>query len=481
MMRPGSYAARTMILLGCWYCLTNSLQAQDLSYAWQAGQKFAYDVEIVVKAGDETIKYQGVTRYEVTSVNHHQATVAYRGGLAETKTAKRRSGPMFGPRSFGPPPIPSPFSRPAFAGKTQTSNKLVLDRRGHVLAMEGDSQLPYLLGNVSILPFEILPDGDQRQWKSDDGVSITEEGDDRRGPFGRFGPMSPFDNPVPKSVQAGSEVSSYEIQQTAGDMVTIKKAYRLISPETAESEGFDMVGDGTWKFDSVEHLPHAYDMRISLKVNADQTVTTIPITIQYERISAEKLAAMDAAAKERAEAMAKAAADKKAMAETPLTDQETSEVITTLGSNNMPSVAAALNRLAEKSLKDPDPDVAEAIAFHLDSRDGSVRSAASKAMAKWSPDYATKKKLEKEYQGPGAIKSTDLYVESTTPLFVGQIVQAQQPRRGSFWRAAKVKRLLPDGQVELVFLAWGKERDVAVVSRRNIQLGATRIGPAGIE
>lgn len=91
-------------------------------------------------------------------------------------------------------------------------------------------------------------------------------------------------------------------------------------------------------------------------------------------------------------------------------------------------------------------------------------------MAKWSPDYATKKKLEKEYQGPGAIKSTDLYVESTTPLFVGQIVQAQQPRRGSFWRAAKVKRLLPDGQVELVFLAWGKERDVAVVSRRNIQL-----------
>ncbi len=454
---------------------TASLSAQDLSYQWEAGQKFSYDVEVVVDSEDETITYKGVIHYVVGNVNAEQATVTYRGGLAESKAAKQRSAGRVGPRGFGPggfrpPSIPSPFSRPAFAGKTQTTNKLVIDRRGHVVAMEGDSQLPYLLGNVSIMPFETLPDGNPRQWKSDDGVSITEEGDDRRGPFGRFGPMSPFGNNEPKSVQAGSEVSTYSIQQTKGNLVTIKKDYRLNSPATAESEGFEMVGTGTWSFDQAEHVPQAYRMQISLKVQSANTVTTIPIKIQYDRLSQEKLAEMEAAAKQRADELAKAAAEKKAMSETPLTDQETSEILATLASSNTGAITDALNRLAEKSLTDPDPRIAQAIARHLESRNSSIASAAGKAMAKWSPDYALKKRLEKDYQGPGVLKSTDLYVESTTPLFVGQIVQAQQPRYGSFWRAAKVKRLMPDGQVELAFLTWGKERDVSVVGRRNIQL-----------
>ncbi len=61
-------------------------------------------------------------------------------------------------------------------------------------------------------------------------------------------------------------------------------------------------------------------------------------------------------------------------------------------------------------------------------------------------------------------------MESITPLYVGQLVQAQREHRGTFWFAAQVQELLPDGKVKLGFLTWGEVRDSEVVTRRNIQL-----------
>jgi hypothetical protein len=61
-------------------------------------------------------------------------------------------------------------------------------------------------------------------------------------------------------------------------------------------------------------------------------------------------------------------------------------------------------------------------------------------------------------------------VESITPLYVGQLVQAQRPNYGDFWRAAQVQELLPDGKVKLGFLTWGEAKHSDTVARRNIQL-----------
>ena len=139
---------RTCILLLC-LCFVNSAFGQQLEYRWKPGQKFSYDVKIVVDAVDEVVTYQGMTHYTVVTLGPDQCTVTYRGGLTESKRQRNAGGNRvsFGPRGFGGPP--SPFSRPTFAGKTQTSNKITITTRGEVLAMEGDSQLPYLLGNVS--------------------------------------------------------------------------------------------------------------------------------------------------------------------------------------------------------------------------------------------------------------------------------------------------------------------------------------------
>lgn len=450
----------------------SSTATAQMSYRFKPQQKFSYDMEVTVDTDEETITYKGIIHYVVERADGNQATLNYQGGLTESKKPKnqaRRGGFPLGPGGFGPPPIPSPFSRPAFAGKTQTTNKITLTSKGQTLAMEGDSQLPYLLGNVSLIPFEILPAGNERQWSSDTGVSITEQREDRR-PFGRFGPMSPFGDNSPQSVQAGGELTNYSVASDDGNKVLVNKSYRLHTPKTNDNPAFEMVGSGTWTFDRQANVPQASEVTFSLKVSEGNSTTTIPIRLTYERISDQRLAEMEAEAKQKAEEMAAAAAEKKRLAETPLTVAETQAALAALASGDPATVRSMLNQLAEKSPSDPDPQIVAAIRPHLDSSDRNVQSAADKALTKWSADYAKVKRLEKEYQGPGALKSTDLYVESATPLFVGQIVQAKQPRHGPFWRAARVKRLLPDGTVELAFLTWGDERDVAAVGRRDIQL-----------
>lgn len=177
------------------------------------------------------------------------------------------------------------------------------------------------------------------------------------------------------------------------------------------------------------------------------------------------------------------AAEKKAIAETPLTSSEKSQALAALSSGVVTTQIETLNQLAGKSLIDTDPQISSAIESLLKHPDKKVVSAADKALRQWSSSYVAQKKLEKAYQGPSPVKSTGLVVESTTPLMVGQLVQAQRPQRGSFWRAARVKELLPDGKVKLAFLTWGKEneRDNVAVARRSIQLAPPELVQPNIE
>ncbi len=452
------------------------VQAQPLRYNWTANQKFSYRFDITVEADDETTSYKGITNYAVEAASPEQLRVTYRGGLTESKTVKRTNqgpggfGPPFGPfggRFGGPPGIPSPFSRPAFAGKTQTTNRITLTPRGKTLAMEGDSQLPYLLGNVSLMPFEWLPEGAEREWVLDAGVSITEEDENRRH---RFGPFDPFGGQGNKTVQAASEVTRYSIQSTSGSLVKVSRSYNLSMPQAGDNPAFQMTGTGTWTFDQKEHVPHALEMSYQLTVKDGNTSTTVPITVKYARISAEELARLEAAAKQEAETRAKAAAEAKAKAEAPLTSAEKRDALAALASGDNGRMAKTLGELAAKAPQEPDPDVVAAIEKLLVSKDKAVADAAHSALLKWSPAYQRRKSLAKAYQGPGALDSTDLVVESTTPLYVGQLVQAQRKNYGPFWRAAQVQELLADGTVKLGFLTWGEVRDTEVVTRRNIQL-----------
>lgn len=54
-------------------------------------------------------------------------------------------------------------------------NTLVITNTGKIESMRGDSQLPYLLGNLSLMPFESLPADATKEWAEGNGLTIEDK------------------------------------------------------------------------------------------------------------------------------------------------------------------------------------------------------------------------------------------------------------------------------------------------------------------
>jgi len=443
---------------------------EPLRYRFQANTTHQYHTEITVEPGQDMIKYQGFTRYQVGSVNGDQALLIYSGMLMESRFPKPQTNPRmnsrfpFGPRGFGGPPgFPDPFGRPQFAGLSQTSNQITMTPTGAIQGMKGDSQLPYLLGNVSLLPFEVLPEKDETEWTIDSGVSISEPRDDGRRSYRPFGPFASED---PKAVQAGRETSRYKIESRDDKQVVVKKSYQLSSPKANDSPGFDITGSGTWTFDLAKRVPSLIEYSQKLVVHQDNVDTTIPITIKIRMLTAEEIAKNDADAKARLEAHQKMLEEAKLKKEAPLTPEEKVAALTGLGSEDPDRILNSLKSLRDRTPKEPDPEVLAILQTLVKSRNKKVASDAQETLAAWSPVYKKRLDLNKAYASHMPVESTNRKVDESTPLFVGQIVQ-MQPNR-SFWHAAEILEMLPNGRVMVQTRGIGQREHL--VARHELQL-----------
>ncbi|EMI16234.1 cytoskeleton assembly control protein SLA1 [Rhodopirellula maiorica SM1] len=445
--------------------------AQTLRYQPNPDSKFAYRFQISVDSESETTHYKGITKYEVESRNGDQIQLTYRGGLSESKTykaaARGRRGP-FGPRAF-PPSIPSPFSRPAFAGKTQTTNQITLSSRGEVIKLVRDSQLPYLLGNVSLIPFEPLPETDEKNWQIDSGIAVTQK--DRQDRFGRggFGPggFDPFGRSNDDdTTRAAVEKTSFQQLRQQDDLIHFKKDYELKMPETDDGVAYEMSGTGTWTFDKSVNMPAGIDFSYKLVVKSKNSTVTVPITMKYERLSQQEIDAIEAEAKRKAEERAMAAAKAKAEAEAPLTDAQKADALESLTSGDAARQIQTLSELAKKSLQDPDPEIVAAMKPLVESDNDKLRKAAHSAMLRWDAEYKRIASLKSAYDRAGVVDDTKREVNLLTTLYIGQIVQVNE--HGPFWKPATIEEILTDGQVR-VKLRGGGNRKITV-ARRKIQL-----------
>ncbi len=433
--------------------------AQTLRYQLQNGQKFSYRIEITVDTPDSVTSYKGVTHYTVQSSSEDQIRLLYQGGLMESEQPKTR-GPQSGFPRFPEPPR-FPFDRPTFAGKTPTTNQITMSTRGQVLAIEGDSQLPFLIGNVSLLPFEPLPESDQNQWTTDGELAISQS--NQRDRFGPFAPWQGVDQP---KLLAATEETTYTIEKQTDQQWLIRKVSRLSTPAGDGNEAFESEGNGTWTFDPVAHLPVATDYQTTLKFKQNNIAISLPIAIKFERLSATELAKLEQEQQAKTEALAKAREAAKLEAQTPLTAEQKKASLEKLGSDQNHTLVIELNELAKKQLKDPDAEIAAAIESLVDHPDRAVSMSAKRALARWSPEFERKQSLTESYQGPGTVPSTDLPVTDTTKLFVGQILQVKQ----HFWYPAIVEELLPDGTVKVARRIRDRQLPSTVVPRSQLQL-----------
>lgn len=444
-IRGLSAASMTFVALSA---MVGSAAAEPLRYGWPSNAVFQYHTEITAESGQDVIKYQGHTRYQVGAGQNEQLFLTYSGMLHESRLPKpqavgRIPRPPFGPRGFGGPPgFPDPFSRARFGGLSPSSNQITLTPNGGIISLKGDSQLPYLLGNLSLLPFEVFPEKDEPEWTIDSGVSISKPGDDSRRPFRSFGP---FSDEAPKAVQSGRETARYKIESRDDKQVVVKKSYQLSSAKTNEEAGFDITGSGVWTFDLEQHITRSIDYSQKLVIHQDNVDVTVPISIKIRLLSSDEIAKLEADAKVAAEAHKQRLEEMQRKKEAPLTEEEKHEAVAGLTASDPTEVLESLKKLRERTPKEPDADVLALLNALLASRNKKVQADAQETLALWSPDYKKRFELNKAYAGHMPVDSTNKKVTRETPLFIGQIVQVQPNR--AFWHAAEIIDLLPDGRV----------------------------------
>jgi hypothetical protein len=178
--------------------------ATGLRYGWKAGKSYTYQVKIEVEAGDDVLEFTGNPVYTVVSADKDKTVLGFRGTLMEFERSKSGRPPR--PPGMGPgmmpgmmpgmrpggmgPPIPrmptpfSPMTGVGPMGMIRTS-ELTVDPLGNIARQEGTSQLPFLLGNLSHLMIEPLPETPESSWTlaHGSGVVIKEGGPPRFGPF----------------------------------------------------------------------------------------------------------------------------------------------------------------------------------------------------------------------------------------------------------------------------------------------------------
>jgi len=174
----------------------------------------------------------------------------------------------FGPR-FGPRLGPRMPRLPRMTVPVQALGRVVLDVAGRVADVEGDEQLPFLLGPVGLLIVEPLGRADQRRWETRRMISVTRYRSDDTHPFSGFarprgfgspfGPPSPFAAPRREvvAVTPAVEQVAYEL---GDDSVTIWKRYELktVSPTaTEQTPALQLSGSGVLAFDRQGGAPRS--------------------------------------------------------------------------------------------------------------------------------------------------------------------------------------------------------------------------------
>lgn len=371
--------------------------AEPLRYSIQPKQVVPYNVTITVKTPTAVETMKGVIVYTGKKADEKTLTIAYSGGLNKTSKSTVRSRSRFGgPPRFGGPRGPrGPFDSVPFRGLIPTKNTLVMSPTGSFKSMSGDSQLPYILGNLAMMPFEKLPAAEQNEWADANGFSITTTSSNDR-----FGPHRPpfFDDNDEKVKGGGGEESKYRIEEEADGLVKIAKTYSMNSPKANDDEtGYQMAGQGTWTFNRKLGVSESMDFKVEFKTDSKNVTLKYPITIKWNRMTDEAYAAhVKKVEDDRAALIARAKAREDAKPKGPTPPKAMNSVFKRgtmfqLKSNVWQAARSELSKLAGSKMTGvvpQDMDMLTQVGILRSSKHAEVSALAEKVWAKWKHSFA---------------------------------------------------------------------------------------------
>ena len=335
-----------------------------LGYDWKSGSVFAYEVGITVDRPDLTDELNGVVTYTVKNAESQQVDVSFVGNLGRKQTPKatqtsagpRRGGPR-GRRGGSVRPGGGPggprgplFGSGTMTGLTRQTNEIRMTKAGDFVSLKGTSQLPYLLGNLSLLPFENFPQKSGKTWNLNFGALMTEAGDTSRIPGPRF---RNNDDRNEKTTSGGSSIS-YEIEKREGPKLTIHRTSSL-KFAASEDQGMrlELALDGKFVFDADRSLTTSSESKGKLAVQADNVSVSIPLTIKLRLLTEDERKQHEDKQKlahdERMVKLKEIQATQQKKLAAPLTTKERADIIATLKSGRPANVSGTLSFLSKRT------------------------------------------------------------------------------------------------------------------------------------
>jgi hypothetical protein len=337
---------------------------KKLHYDWKKGQTYIYRVRVVGERGSDTENRTGDVTYKVKSTRLGEIQLAM--------TSKMKYENVMNPHRM----VLLPGRHVGFVSNVDGDREvaITIDPNGRLLESQGEAPLPYLLGDLSELIVEPLPEAEQASWTvaGDPGVAVVSV----HYPFWRFSRPG-FREGVP-----ATEKTVYTVLEASGKLITIGKHYEMISADTlAGKPRIEATGNGKLRFDTERGVFASldFDMRVSVR-DANKTETT-PLRISYRLLSEEDIAEA-AKDEQRRKEEARKAKEEKAR---PLSEKEIETALADLTSDDAERITACAKLLADKKPRTPNPKIAKALeSIMLASENVGLRTEASAALKTWS-------------------------------------------------------------------------------------------------
>ena len=345
-LRSASLAGAIMVV----GLFARQVMAEDppkLSYAFQKGHEYLYNVKVEADLPDEDLTAEGVYTYKITDAADSQFTLQASGRLVEKHKVKPGVGmqrgrmgprrPPMPPHHFGPPRGFPGFGQPARPAGT------TIGRQGNLIIEGRLNALPFLLGYAEMLIIEPFPAEAKAAWDTQTGLGVIER---NQSSWHHIGPFSETE-----VAHGATERIDFSVLESTADLARISKKYALhTAPDANDSTQIDMTGNGEFAFDRKEGAIKSQTMKYEIHASIKNVNLTIPFTLNFRLLSEAEAAEYKKKSADDAAAAAEAARPK------PLEASEKAQLLTDLKSGDRLRIMTAALRLS-KGIRDDQPQV----------------------------------------------------------------------------------------------------------------------------
>jgi hypothetical protein len=242
-----------------------------LRYGWKKGEHYLYSVRIEVKMDSGARVLTGMNNYGVPAADDKSFLLRQRNNLvAKTDNDEGKTTQIV---------LQSGLSAAA------RTNEIRIDPFGQVLKSSGESQLPFVLGNMSMLAlFPLSPEG-KASWEVK-STCVIQESTPQKAPISKLKKKLP--PPPPKTTDyPAQETTVFTIEKQTGDLVIINKKYVLKTRHEVDGKPYlEFEGEGPITFDKKAGIPRAMEFKGVLRSASRNS--DLPITVSYKLLEGEE-------------------------------------------------------------------------------------------------------------------------------------------------------------------------------------------------